>query len=281
MLTVFWPQIKIGPLLRKETDPRFYHNIFKKNPKDIGGLKKFWLSFYAKKIEEPKDFTVPYNLNEVKNDLIVVFKGERDYFNRLNGWNEFLLKELYSITEPRWLNEANKIKTVPIGINVRLGDFREATSKEEFFTSGSLRTPLSWFIKILNLIREILGFSATAFVVSNGTKKQLYELLRQKNTFLVEHKSAITSLFILTKSKILIGSGGSTFSAWASFLGQMPTVTHPGQSLEWFNLKNTKGSFLGTCDPDRPSSEFIYQIEKLKDTIRQLDPLIYEDNSNR
>jgi hypothetical protein len=44
-------------------------------------------------------------------------------------------------------------------------------------------------------------------------------------------RAAITDLLALSQAKVLVGSG-SGFSMWAAFLGQMPSVWHPGQRLD-------------------------------------------------
>lgn len=260
MLAPRWTQIKVGPLLRGESDLRFYHNLFKRRPEQIGGMKKIWLLLFSKKLPEPEDLCL-YKKGVFSGNVIVVFKGEKGYFGKLNGWDQFLMKELLLMTKDRWLNIVYKVPDIPIGIHVRRGDFTTPVSEEDFMFKGSLRTPILWFIKSLKVIRENIGFPAKAFVTSDGTVAELQELLNLENVFLIRTGSAISDMLILSKAKVLIASGGSTFSAWASFLGQMPTISHPGQSLTWFNLKNRKGYYVGEFNPDDPPQPFIEQTK--------------------
>lgn len=266
MLSPAWIQIQIGPLLRRESDLRFYLNLFKKKPEDIGAIRRTWLQVVSRKISEPQDFKL-LPIKDGSRNTVIVFSDTQDYFQRLNGWDQFLLREIQSITKDRWLKEADSISKVPIGIHVRRGDFSEPKSDEEFYVSGSLRTPLSWFIKSLKIIRDVLGFPARAFVVSESGEKELRDLLSLKDTILFRTGSAISDLLFLSKAKILIGSGGSTFSAWAAFLGQMPTIAHPGQSLAWFKLINRKGCYLGEFDPNCPPQSFIDQIRAMSELL--------------
>jgi hypothetical protein len=74
---------------------------------------------------------------------------------------------------------------------------------------------------------------------------------------------AASDLLVLSQTKVLLGSGGSSFSAWASFFGEIPTVTIPGQSLTWFKLQHKNGSFVGEFDPGHPNSSFLTQCEHL------------------
>ena len=259
MFSTFWPQLQIGPFLRRESDWRFYHNLFKRRPQEIGIMKQLWLQTHAGKIAEPSDF----DMRQIKystKDAIIVFKGRLGYFRKLNGWDEFLLQEIRSMTKIQWLKEAEKIPIVPIGIHVRLGDFYQAKTNKEFYIGGSLKTPMHWFIKSLEYIRKIIGFPAKAYVVSDGREKELKGLLKLKNVILFKSRCAISGLLFLSRAKILIASRGSSFSAWASFLGQMPAISHPGQSFAWYNLINRKGLYLGEFNPDSPPPAFDAQV---------------------
>jgi hypothetical protein len=48
---------------------------------------------------------------------------------------------------------------------------------------------------------------------------------------------------------VLIGSGGSSFSAWASFLSRAATISHTGQSLQWFKLDGSGDQSVTELDP--------------------------------
>jgi hypothetical protein len=114
------------------------------------------------------------------------------------------------------------------------------------------------------LIRKVLGFPANAVVVTDGSEADLAELLSMPNVRMLRPGCAVSDLLVLARTKILIGSGGSSFSAWASFLGHMPTITVPGQSLSWFELTHANGSYVGEFDPTHPSDVFVEQVEKLR-----------------
>jgi hypothetical protein len=254
--------MKIGPLLRRESDLRIYHNLFRNTPDDIGGIKKAWLQYLATEQEEPAQIGCLEGVDAV-GTVMVKFDGWRDYFARLNGWNEWLHQEIRAITRLRWLKEADSIPQVPIAINVRCGDFAVPKTPEELFTRGGVRTPIAWFIASLKAIRKAAGSSATAYVVSDGTDAELEGLLACDDIIRVKSESAISGLLFLARAGVLIGAGGSTFSAWAAFLGQMPTITHPGQSLIWFNLQNRRGLYVGEFDPEKPNQAFLDQAASI------------------
>ena len=83
----------------------------------------------------------------------------------------------------------------------------------------------------LDWVGETVGYPAQALVESDGTKEELEPLLKLGNVEFVRPGCAISDLLILARSQVLMASGSSAFSAWASLLGQMPTSSHPGQSL--------------------------------------------------
>ena len=96
--------------------------------------------------------------------------------------------------------------------------------------------------------------------MSDGQPHELRELLDEPGVELVTPASPISDMLLLSRAEVLIGSGGSSFSAWASFLGGMPTVSHPGQSLRWFLKTINPTQFVGELDPGAPTPEFLAAI---------------------
>jgi Glycosyl transferase family 11 len=262
VLSPTWAQLKVGALLRGESDLRLYHNLFTKVAGEVGGLKRLLILCTGEAKAEPSDLEAPYSESS-SNNIIIVFEGEKDHFRKLNGWNEFLHKEIRSITKDRWLRKADKLPNIPIGIHVRRGDFAKPKSIDDLYNRGAIQTPISWFIDSLTVIRDCVG-PVEAFVVSDGNDEELMPLLAVKGVVRIETASAISDLLALSKAKILIASGGSSFSAWASFLGQMPTISHPGQSLTWFKLINRRGYYVGEFDPHSPPPQgFVDQLKSI------------------
>jgi hypothetical protein len=260
MLSPRWAQFKVGQLLRGEHDTRFYHNLFRRRQGDITGISKTWLRVCSAETDEPETLAIVGNGTQ---DVVVRFEGLRDYFLQLTGWDEQLHQELRAITREHWLRTVNSITDIPIAIHVRRGDFAEPENDQELRTKGNLRTPLLWFIRCLDLIRDAAGACVRAVVVSDDNEDALEGLLVRRDVRFVRTGSAISDLLVLAKAKILVASGGSSFSAWASFLGQMPTISHPGQSMTWFKLKNRRGYYLGEFDPASPVVAFLEQAKAI------------------
>jgi hypothetical protein len=256
IMTPRWSQIKLGPLLRHDRDARTYTNLFKPAPPgQVSGARQLWLRLRAaRSVDEPRDLHVaPHG----EGSQIVVFRGEGDHFHPLTGWHEVLLEELRAMTRERWLCRADEVGAPIIGIHVRRGDFDEASSEDDFVLRGAIRTPIEWFVQSLCAIRRICGDALPALVVSDAPDRALGPLLRQEAVKRVDTGSAIGDLLVLSKSKLLVASGGSSFSGWAAFLGQMPTVAYPGQSLEWFGIVPVHHQYVGEWSHEKAAPQLL------------------------
>ena len=270
MLAPQWVQPRVGPLLRGGIDLGAYHRqilllgLFRDQPGAIRRLEKLLVQLRATPVEEPARLDQPYDRAPDGRKAIVTFRGTASMFEGLTGHDRFLLDSLQAITRQEWLEFVDGVGSVPIGINVRLGnDFGTASSDDEYYTKGPLKTPVHWFAAVLKWLRHAVGYPARAVVVSDGTRAQLGPLLELDDVEFVRPGCAISDLLILAKSQILLASGSSSFSAWASFLGQMPTISHPGQPLSWFGLTNRRGHYVGEFDPASPPRQFAEQVRAI------------------
>lgn len=262
MLRLKWFQVKIGPLFRGESDLRFYHGLFRQDHEQMPHGERFVVNVFGQRVPEPDN--LDWRPPAKNRPCVVVFEGERDHFGRLRGWHKLLHEQLIAITCDKWLANNSHIVTCPIGIHVRRGDFSTPESETELHTSGAVRTPLSWFIDSLRWLRKQMRETVGAFVVSDGTSGELEPLLAEPNVVRINSGSAVGDLLQLAKARVLIASGGSTFSAWACFLGHMPTISHPGQSLQWFKLGNERGVYVGEFDPRGvPPADFVGQVQAI------------------
>lgn len=269
MLAPVWFRLSVGSLIRGGINPRAYlqqivlAGLFTRGSDELGGRRRLRVLSTALKLSEPTDLRVPEGLGGT-GDVLFQFRGDKRHFRDLAGWDQFLHRELRRITKRHWLHKADRFAGIPIGINVRAGkDFPAAKSPQDFFVKGPLRTPLAWFAESLRAIRRLIGYDAPALVVSDGSANQLQPLLRMKGVHFVRPGCAISDLLTLAKTRVLLASGASSFSAWAAFLGQMPTIAHPGQSLNWFGLGTDCGPYTCEFDPASPPAEFSERITRL------------------
>jgi hypothetical protein len=257
MLAPRWTQIKIGPLLRGETDLRCYTGQFCASHHEVGGLHRYGVLATHHMVPESQ------RRLDAGHRSLIVFEGVARYFEPLNGYNAILRRELESVVRPEWLDVVSKTEVPAIGIHVRLGDFAPARSETDFITRGGIRTPVEWFAGALQRIRSNAGNVVPAFVVSDGRAGELSELLSMPAVTWLRSGSAISDLLLLAKAKIIIASGGSTFSAWAAFLGEIPAVSIPGQSLTWFHLRHSNGRYVGELPFHHIPSALEYDIRAL------------------
>ena len=266
MLAPAWTQWRVGPLLRGGVDLLSYPRqillmgLFN-GDNYVDGTARAWLAATAPRVAEPPHWT-DWRESSVSRNTIVRFAGYGNLFGDFLEHRETLLKELRTDARPRWLKVADAM-AAPVALNVRCGrDFRQAKNPQEYFNAGALRTPLSWFVRSLEFVRRAAGGPIPAVVVSDGTADELVELLRLPNVTFARPGCAISDLLVLSHARVLIGSGGSSFSAWAAFLSGAPSLTHPGQSLRWFRVGTPDGPFVGDVDPDRPPEGLEAEIDR-------------------
>ena len=232
MIAPDWFQVKFGPLFRGEGDLRHYGGQFRPAPSEISGIQKHLLLAACHAVGEPADsnsFGPPAN-------SMVVFEGMQRYFEHLNGHNAFLAGELQLAVRPQLMHRVQRTAVPPIGIHVRLGDFAIPQSDDDLIMRGGVRSPMSWYLGALRYIRSLVGNQTPAFVVSDGKEDELAPVLAEPEVSLIRTGFAVSDLLILSKARLIIATGGSSYSAWASFLGEAPVISVPGQSLTWFNL---------------------------------------------
>jgi len=266
MLAPSWVQFKIGPLLRGERDLRLYHDLFRPAPNEVTGLRKYYLLATAPRVSETEQ---PPQSSGWSRSPIVEFEGQQGFFNPIHHASSYLHSQLRTITREKWKVSVNE--GFPIGIHVRRGDFVEPEDPSDFQTDGALRTPLSWFIEGLQAIRAELGRQVGAFVVSDGSADTLAPLADLPNVKLLRAGSAIGDLLALAQAKVILGSGGSSFTAWGHFLSRAPVAVISGQDLSWFNLEWKDRTLLHTFDAAPPSFEFISSVDDVLSNVSSTD----------
>jgi len=264
MVDPIWMRPAIGQLFRGGVSYKCYLQqialvgLFRKRAEDVSIYKYLLKAGSFNLIDEPTDIT-SFHFPTDGRDYMVEFKGLGDFFQPMNGWSDFLLEQLRLIANPKYLAIADSPASVPIGICVRLGnDF-----KEPILVDGKIRgmrkTPIDWFVAVLKKLRIAIGYDAKAYIVSDGTPQQLSKLLQQPNVEFVRPGAAISDLLLLSRSRVLLASGASTFAAWGAFLGQMPSATHPGQPLQCWKIEPQNAQYIAEVDCNNIDGEFIRQ----------------------
>lgn len=231
MIAPNWVNVfKIGPYLRQEKDKRHYFNVFN-NKGYIKGIKKQYLLLLYKKLPEEALHNKTIAVDDQDNKIIefknFVGSGVKPYFEGLHGYSELLINELQRITRKRLIPQ--KSKTSFIGVHIRMGDFSVPKDLDEIRKANALyyRLPLEWYINAIQQIRLQLKRDIEVLIFSDGSTKDLAQVLNLPNVRLIQGNAAITDLLMLSQASCIIASG-STFSMWAAFLGQKPSVWFTG-----------------------------------------------------
>jgi hypothetical protein len=157
-------------------------------------------------------------------------------FPDLKAHRGYIYEQLLRIARPSQEEFASRFDRRDfIALNIRTGnDFVSRSSGRQ----GYHRTEIDWFVEALSRVRDRYG-QMPAVVVSDGGPRQLHQLLGLPDVRLVQAPTAIGDLLVLAKAKVLLGSGNSTFSAWASFLGKMDTYSSPDTPFDHFGIAET------------------------------------------
>jgi len=259
-----WVQPRIGPLIRGGIDLRSYAgqilllNQFTEANNYTKNIFRYYTSSISEESLSEKDIE---GYQQDKKNYKLTFYGDRGRFALLNGRHELVRQKILNITNKKWIKFVDGFKEIPIAINVRAGnDFVEVQDiKNE--NKEAVKTPMKWFVDTINLIREEAGYKADILLISDGTAEYLKPILTLGNVHFVRPGCAISDLLILSNAKLLIRSRGSSFSAWASFLGQATTFSPKNGAMENFNLINAYGRFTGEFIPESPSQKAIDSIK--------------------
>jgi len=208
-----WMNLRIGSILRNENDLRFYSDLFINSSNNICGFKKHILLLLLKKIPEDKIKQHP-----ICENLVVIYSGINEYFQPIINDHEYIKAQLVKMTSPKYLKGLSYDFSNSISLHIRLGDFKV----------GNQVTSIFWLLDVVNLIRKRTGKNLRVYIFSDGNDSELSPLLTLNNSQRLSFGSSIADLLALSKSTILIGSKGSTFSMWAAYLGRMPIIWPTG-----------------------------------------------------
>lgn len=235
--------------------------LFKADPSDLNPLFSPWLYLSCHVIRESSGQT-PFAKQGHSRFLFCV-DGRDDSFTRLNPYQARLRDDLYRIVAPKQYQRVSATQVPIIGLNIRLGkDFSApppiTSSSDCYDWVGWLQqTPLSWYVETLQLIRDCCGWTVPAVVVSDGSSAQLSPLLELPSVMHLSPSNAIVDLLVLSRTRLLLGSGSSTFSAWAAFLGQQAAITAPGHPFSRLDLQPLKGQVIAAFDPRKPDQTLL------------------------
>lgn len=249
-----WPQLKVGPLLRGELDSRGYFSVFKAGPEEVSGLRRLWILLVRKRVPEKA------SVRAVSGDVVVISRST-DNFSGLLGHSVFLRHELMAILVtnrvPKLMQSCGSIYS--IAVHVRYGDFLAVDPQVCNDYGGNRRLPIEWYVAAVSAVRAHFGEGTPVNVFSDARDEELSVLTELPGVRRILGNNAVEDMLLIAGHRVLIASG-STFSMWASFLGQVPTVWFPGQMK--FRLHHDDASEI-EYEPGDNLSIFCQRIVKI------------------
>ena len=218
-----WPQLKLGPLMRGEIDNRSYFSLFRALPTEITGLRRLLTLLFRNRVPEQM------LARAVQGDVIET-SGLGQLFEGLLDHSKYLREELMAMLVVNRLPQLERASdsAASIAVHVRYGDFSEVDQQLSKGGGANRRQPIEWYVAAVAAIRKHLGENTQVNVFSDAEDRELAPLLALYKVRRVQGNNAIEDILLISNHKVLIASG-STFSMWASFLGQVPTIWFPGQ----------------------------------------------------
>ena len=219
MIAPTWARFtRIGPWLRGEKYKRFYGADFVPG-NYVHGLRKLVLLGTKRKFAERNDSMEDY----LSRDGIIVFSGlkGRGDFNSFLDCQPAIKNKLLEIAHPRVLRQVDGASSY-IGVHVRRGDF----------AVGNLVTSDAWFVRAINraLRHEAAKGHSEIRVFSDGYPDELSFIQKafpDERVRIMGKDPPLADILSLSRSCVMVASPRSTFSAWAVFLGQMPSIWSP------------------------------------------------------
>ena len=267
LMVIGYHQFKIGPYLRREKSKRKYKGFFKFE-------KNVFFAFYdemkvkyiLKKNEviyEPQlDLSIDKNFKKVF--FFEKMPTYHDYFFHLKPHRNLVIKLMGELVSSKQVKYLNGLTRPEIGVHIRMGDFRKLNVGEEF-KGGHVRTPESYFVNIINGIRSLVGHQMEVDIFTDGFKKEFESIFELKNIEIVEGNSDLVDMLLLSKSKIIVISTGSTFSYWAGFLSNAPMIMHPDHIHSRIRASNDNDTIFEGSYEDAKSWVKFMKDEKRKD----------------
>jgi len=175
MIAPQWTKPKLGPLLRRERDWRYYTGIFDSRSY-VHGPKRLALLAIARKIDED-DAQAALQATSTTRPKVVVFRQIGDMFRPLQGHRDFLRQRLLEILrEPVRQRLESQPVDWAIAVHIRRGDMRVLKHREAYPKGIGVTASLDWFMGAVRAVRRIGACGATISRTTPSTKRAAWTL---------------------------------------------------------------------------------------------------------
>lgn len=221
MIAPVWARIfRIGPWLRWERYKRYYGGAFT-NEGYVSGIRRWWLLHF-------------------RRDCVKIFSGMEGFFNQFLADQQVVKEELYRIVVPHILKAVQSIVDEGpfIAVHIRRGDFANA----------GLVVPNDWYINAIGKAIEVVADCRMDIrVFTDGYPDEVAFVSKafpSSKVIVMDKAPAIQDVLAMSRAKILVGTAESTFSMWAVFLGQMPSIWSSGRNVPNMYVQYDRSIFV-------------------------------------
>lgn len=244
-LASHWFKFKIGPILRRERDWRWYGTLFH-NGDAIAGLRRAWLlkrceqhvetdvdRVYEETPDDGKPRIIRFNFNLFGKLPVTGYEQMGFMFDHVVPHADFIHKRLLTIVRKEHIDRATSTLNEPfLAIHYRRGDKPSLPYLTPYPTDTDHPTlPAEWYAGALKAARGALGYDLPAVVFTDGTAEQAKLLLDQPNVRLADANNAIVDILLMAKCKLFISTFSSSFSHMSAMLSKAPALHYPGRSF--------------------------------------------------
>ncbi len=257
-----WLTIFIGPILRGENSLRFYFGYFN-NDSIFKRLNIRIKSKFLKIDKNVKGDTFP------KGTDLVVFDTYMDwleFFDRIRLHRERIKSVFFKdLLKKKYKVNYDNYESLNIGVHIRMGDFGmpNTTFDDDFNPekNSSKRTPIRYFVDVINSLRAHAGKPVEVHVFSDGNEDDLREVLELERVQLVKGNKDIEDLLMLSKCRVIVTSATSTFSLLAAYFSEAVILHHPNFYIR--PIRNTEDNNLFYEGPFKENTELKRAIQEL------------------
>jgi hypothetical protein len=242
-----WLSLKLGPLLRGEASKRLYWRMFRPHPDEICGFAKLatFLKSYGRRVEIRIDGEHP---PVVADGALNVLASEKFTFRGLHEHRDMIRSRLLAIVEDAIPQGHRWGAGGYFAVHIRLGDFAQASDPAQLAAGRpNLRIPLSWYAEVVAALRRRHP-TTSIYVFSDGPADQLRPVL-ELGCEIYRSGSDMTDLLAMAGADLLVGSN-STYSRWAAFLGNMPSIWL--KTAGDFEKPSAEATPIHYCDLESP-----------------------------
>lgn len=224
-----WAVLHFGPMVRGEQSFRIYLGSFKEDSL----VKKVRLKLYKaqeEKILYDKDIELLVNdkLTNIKYTFYKVGDNWHTVYHLIKPYRDLIKKELYRKLTARVLKKIEGHKAPWIGVHIRRGDFKPPKSEEGLtIKSIAIQTSNHYFISVIDRIRKFVNLNIPVTIFSDGKPKELENILSLPNVSMAKDDLDIVHMLLLSRSKIIVISEGSTFGGWSAYLSEAVIIRNP------------------------------------------------------